>query len=74
MKVTATRAVYVETTNGKVMLNNGQSTEVDGRRYRGHAFIEAGYLVAEEEPKPKRKPKADPAPEADDAEADDGEE
>jgi len=55
MKVTATRAVYVETTNGKVMLNNGQSAEVDGRRYRGHAFIEAGYLVAEEEPKPSRK-------------------
>lgn len=57
MKVTATRAVYVETANGKVMLNNGQSAEVDGRRYRGHAFIDAGYLVAEEEPKPSRKPR-----------------
>lgn len=55
MKVTATRPVWVNTANGKVMLNNGESAEVDGRRYRGHAFIDAGYLVAEEEPKPGRK-------------------
>ena len=57
MKVTATRPVYVHTDTGETLLEKGESAEVDGRRYRGHAFIDAGYLVAEEEPKPSRKPR-----------------
>jgi hypothetical protein len=73
MKVTATRPTWVNATGGKTLLKKDQSAEVDGRQYRNHPFVAAGYLVVEEEPKPKRKPKAEPAPEADDAEADGGE-
>ena len=63
MKVTATRPTYVETAEGKRLLKKGESADVDGRRYRGHPFVSAGYLVAEEEPKakPGRKAKAEPA-------------
>jgi len=61
MKVTATRTVYVETASGQTLLANGESAEVDGRQYRSHPFVAAGYLVVEEEPKPSRKVKTEPA-------------
>lgn len=61
MRVTATRPVYVETHDGKTLLKQGESAEVDGRTYSdSHMFVSAGYLVAEsreEKPKRGRKPK-----------------
>jgi len=63
MKVTATRPVYVHTDTGETLLEKGESAEVDGRRYRNHPFVAAGYLVVEEEPKPSRKPRQPEPPE-----------
>ena len=60
MKVTATRPCYVYTDTGKTLLEKGESAEVDGRRYRNSSFVKGGYLIVEEEPKPKRKAKAEP--------------
>lgn len=62
MKVTATRATYVETDKGDVLLQPGDSADVDGRKYgNGHPFIKAGYLVPEKaEEKPKRQKKTEP--------------
>lgn len=63
MKVTATRPVYIYTSGGKELLQKGESADVDGRRYRGSSFVNAGYLVVEDEDKPKRKAKVEPVEE-----------
>lgn len=64
MKVTATRPVWIESDGKKVLLNKGDSAEVDGRTYGdSHVFIAGGYLVAEksvEAPKRRRKQEQDP--------------
>ena len=65
MKVTATRSVYVTTDKGEELLSKNQSCEVDGRKYNDdHMFIKAGYLIAEQDEKPKRgrKQKDEPTP------------
>ena len=59
MKVTAIRTLYVDTKEGKALLTEGDSHDVDGRVYSSeHPFVKGGYLVAEAEEKPKRKAKA----------------
>lgn len=66
MKVTATRTLYVDTKEGKALLNEGDSRDVDGRVYSSeHPFVKGGYLIAEAEDKPKRKSRqsADKEPE-----------
>jgi hypothetical protein len=75
MKVTATRATWVDTDKGEALLQKGESAEVDGRTYGdSHLFVKAGYLVAEKKdskPKQERKPKYEfgPSDDSDDSEA-----
>lgn len=53
MQVRVNHTLYVENKNERIMLEKGDTADVDGRTYHdGHMFIKSGYLVpVKKEPK-----------------------